>query len=152
MMRKTVNISKIKPNEGNPRFITDIKFKKLIKSIKEFPEMIEIRPLVIDENMVVLGGNMRLKALKSAGLFEIPVHQIKGWSEDKKLEFIIKDNLAFGEWDWDIIANSFETSVLKGWGMDLPVFEPIDFGNNDQIETPEKKESETCKHCGKVFS
>jgi len=83
-MIKRVNIQKIKPNDENPRFITDAKFKKLIKSIKEFPEMLETRPLVVDENFVVLGGNMRLKALKSAGVFEVPILQVKGWTNEKK--------------------------------------------------------------------
>lgn len=122
-MIKKVNIQKIKPNDENPRFITDAKFKKLIKSIKEFPEMLETRPLVVDENFVVLGGNMRLKALKSAGVFEVPIHQVKGWTDEQKKEFIIKDNLGYGEWDWDIVANGWDEQKLKEWGMDLPVFD-----------------------------
>ena len=105
-MVKKVNIAAIKPNEGNPRYINDSKFKKLVKSIKEFPEMLETRQLVVDENMVVLGGNMRLKALKSAGVFEVPVHQVKDWTEDQKKEFIIKDNVSYGNWDWDIIGEN----------------------------------------------
>lgn len=124
-MIKKVNISVIKPNEENPRFITDAKFKKLVKSIKEFPEMLETRPLVVDEDMVVLGGNMRLKALKSAGVFEVPVHQVKGWTEEQKKEFIIKDNLGYGEWDWDIVANNWDLDKLNDWGLDLP-----DLGND----------------------
>lgn len=122
-MIKKVNIAAIKPNEENPRFITDAKFKKLVKSIKEFPEMLETRPLVVDEDMIVLGGNMRLKALKSAGVFEVPVHQVKGWTQEQKKEFIIKDNLGYGEWDWDIIANNWDIQVLSDWGMDIPKFE-----------------------------
>jgi len=122
-MIKKVNIAAIKPNEENPRFITDAKFKKLVKSIKEFPEMLETRPLVVDEDMVVLGGNMRLKALKSAGVFEVPVHQVKGWNEKQKQEFIIKDNVGFGQWDWDILANEWHGESLKDWGIDLPEFE-----------------------------
>lgn len=131
---KKVNIAAIKPNEENPRYITDAKFKKLIKSIKEFPEMLETRPLVVDENMVVLGGNMRLKALKSAGVFEVPVHQVKGWTEEKKKEFIIKDNLGYGEWDWDIIANEWKTDVLNEWGLDLPVFDADISNTNDYTD------------------
>lgn len=122
-MIKKVNIAAIKPNEENPRFITDAKFKKLVKSIKEFPEMLETRPLVVDEDMIVLGGNMRLKALKSAGVFEVLVHQVKGWTEEQKKEFIIKDNLGYGEWDWDIVANNWDIQVLSDWGMDVPKFE-----------------------------
>jgi ParB-like chromosome segregation protein Spo0J len=122
-MIKRVNIQSIKPNDENPRFITDAKFKKLVKSIKEFPEMLEARPLVVDENMIVLGGNMRLKALKSAGVFEVPVKQVRGWSDEQKKEFIIKDNLGYGEWDWDMVANGWDEQKLKDWGMDLPQFE-----------------------------
>src|SRR5210317_2170732 len=135
-MIKKVNIQKIKPNDENPRFITDAKFKKLIKSIKEFPEMLETRPLVVDENFVVLGGNMRLKALKSAGVFEVPIHQVKGWTDEQKKEFIIKDNLGYGEWDWDIVANEWDVQKLKDWGMDLPEFPNSvnDNENQDEID------------------
>ena len=150
-MTKKVNIAAIKPNEENPRFITDSKFKKLVKSIKQFPEMLETRPLVVDEDMVVLGGNMRLKALKSAGVFEVTVHQVKGWTEDQKKEFIIKDNLGYGEWDWDIVANTYEISEVKDWGMDIPNFDEIEQIEN-QGDTEEESDPETCKHCGKVFS
>jgi len=139
-MIKKVNISAIKPNEENPRFITDAKFKKLVKSIKEFPEMLETRPLVVDENMIVLGGNMRLKALKSAGVFEVPVHQVKGWTEEQKKEFIIKDNLGYGEWDWDIIANDWDGQKLKDWGMDLPDFANVDdFGTDFDLPDGDKE-------------
>lgn len=134
-MIKKVNISVIKPNEENPRFITDAKFKKLVKSIKEFPEMLETRPLVVDEDMVVLGGNMRLKALKSAGVFEVPVHQVKGWTEEQKKEFIIKDNLGYGEWDWEIVANGWDVQVLSDWGMDIPQFDYK--GDSEEIDKDE---------------
>lgn len=137
-MVKKVNISAIKPNEENPRFITDSKFKKLVKSIKEFPEMLETRPLVVDENMVVLGGNMRLKALKSAGVFEVLVHQVKGWTEDQKKEFIIKDNLGYGEWDWDIVANDWDLGKLTDWGLDLPDFPQLEpEAEEDDYEEPD---------------
>lgn len=138
MANKKVNIAEIKPNEQNPRFITDAKFKKLIKSIKEFPEMLETRPLVVDENMVVLGGNMRLKALKSAGVFEVPVHQVIGWSKEQKDEFIIKDNLGYGEWDWDIIANEWQAAKLNEWGLDLPDFPELEpEAEEDNYEEPD---------------
>jgi DNA modification methylase len=118
-----LNIAAIKPNEENPRFITDSKFKKLVKSIKDFPEMLEARPLVIDEDNVVLGGNMRLKALKAAGVFEIPVKRVEGWTAKQKKEFIIKDNLGYGEWDWELVANGWDAEQLEDWGLDIPSFE-----------------------------
>ena len=118
-----LNIAAIKPNEENPRFITDAKFKKLVKSIKDFPEMLEARPLVIDEDNVVLGGNMRLKALKSAGIFEIPVKRVEGWTAEQKKEFIIKDNLGYGEWDWEMVANGWDAEQLEDWGLDIPSFD-----------------------------
>jgi len=90
-MRKKIDIKKIKPNINNPRTIHKDKFDKLVKSIKEFPEMLEKRPLVVDENMTVLGGNMRLKALKEAGVTQIPIDVAEGWTEKQKQEFIIKD-------------------------------------------------------------
>jgi DNA modification methylase len=118
-----LNIAAIKPNEENPRFITDSKFKKLVKSIKDFPEMLEARPLVIDEDNVVLGGNMRLKALKAAGVFEIPVKRVEGWTAKQKKEFIIKDNLGYGEWDWELAANGWDAEQLEDWGLEIPSFE-----------------------------
>jgi hypothetical protein len=140
MASKKVNIAEIKPNEQNPRFITDAKFKKLVKSIKEFPEMLETRPLVVDENMVVLGGNMRLKALKSAGVFEVPIHQVIGWSKEQKEEFIIKDNLGYGEWDWDIIANEWQAAKLNEWGLDVPEFANVDdFGTDFELADGDKE-------------
>jgi len=138
-MIKKVNIAAIKPNEENPRFITDAKFKKLVKSIKEFPEMLETRPLVVDENMVVLGGNMRLKALKSSGVFEVPIHQVTGWSKKQKQEFIIKDNVGYGEWDYDILANEWSVDSLIDWGLDLPPMfdEPEPEATDDDYTEPD---------------
>jgi DNA modification methylase len=124
-MIKKVNIKQVKENPNNPRYVVDSKFKKLVKSIKEFPEMLEKRPIVVDENMIVLGGNMRLKACKSAGLFEVYIHQAIGWTEEQKQEFIIKDNVGFGDWDWDILANEWDTKKLNDWGLDLPEFDEL---------------------------
>jgi ParB-like chromosome segregation protein Spo0J len=149
-MIKKVNIAEIKPNDENPRFITDAKFKKLVKSIKEFPEMLETRPLVVDENMIVLGGNMRLKALKSAGVFEVPIKQVIGWTKEKKDEFIIKDNLGYGEWDWDIIANDWDGQKLKDWGMDLPQFPEIQELQEDKEQEPELQKEDICLYCGNI--
>ncbi len=141
-MNKKVNIASIKPNDENPRFITDAKFKKLIKSIKSFPEMLEARPLVVDENMMVLGGNMRLKALKSAGIFEVPINQVLGWTKEQKKEFIVKDNVGFGEWDWDILANQYDQEELVEWGMELPEFptEEVLEAEEDDYEEPDEME------------
>ena len=149
-MIKKVNIQKIKPNDENPRFIISSKFKKLIKSIKEFPEMLEVRPLIVDENFVVLGGNMRLKALKSAGVFEVPIYQVKGWTDEQKKEFIIKDNLGYGEWDWDIVANEWDTQKLKDWGMDLPEF-PNSVNDNENQDEVDEKDKKRCEHCGNII-
>lgn len=115
-------ITQIKPNPNNPRIIKDNKFKLLVKSIQEFPEMLELRPIVIDENNVVLGGNMRLKACIEAGLKDVPV-KIATLSEQQKKEFIVKDNVGFGEWDWDDLANNWNVEELTEWGLDIPNFE-----------------------------
>lgn len=119
-MKQLVKISKVKPNKDNPRIIKDYKFDKLVNSIKEFPDMLEKRPIVVDEDMIVLGGNMRLKACIEAGLNEVWIDTAEGWTEEQKKEFIIKDNLGFGEWDWDILANEWDIQKLDDWGMDLP--------------------------------
>ena len=115
-------ITQIKPNPNNPRLIKDNKFKQLVKSIQEFPEMLELRPIVIDENNIVLGGNMRLKACIEAGLTEVPV-KVATLTEQQKNEFIIKDNVGFGEWDWSDIANNWEIEQINDWGLDIPGFE-----------------------------
>lgn len=115
-------ITLIKPNPNNPRLIKDNKFKLLVKSIQEFPEMLELRPIVIDENNIVLGGNMRLKACIEAGLTEVPV-KVATLTEQQKNEFIIKDNVGFGEWDWDDLANSWNVEELTDWGLDIPNFD-----------------------------
>ena len=119
-MKQKVNIKEVIPNEKNPRYIRDPKFNKLVKSIQSFPEMLEKRPIVVDENMIVLGGNMRLNACKKAGLTEVWIDVAEGWTQEQKNEFIIKDNVGFGEWDWEILANEWDTQELSDWGMDLP--------------------------------
>ena len=114
-----LKISDIKPNPNNPRIIKDDKFLKLVNSIKEFPEMLRIRPIVINEHNIVLGGNMRLKACLEAKLKEVPVIVASDLTEAQQKEFIIKDNVGFGEWDWDNLANEWETNDLASWGMDV---------------------------------
>ena len=121
MKTETVKISKIKRNPNNPRLIKDDKFNKLVNSIKEFPEMLNIRPIVVNEEMIVLGGNMRLKACQEAGLKEIPIIKASELTAEQQREFIVKDNVGFGEWDWDMIANEWDAEQLDDWGLDLPV-------------------------------
>jgi DNA modification methylase len=118
-----MNINEIKPNPNNPRIIKDDKFKKLVKSIQDFPQMLELRPIVIDENNIVLGGNMRLKACIEAGLKDVPVKQAKELTEEQKKEFIVKDNVGYGEWDWDDLANNWDVEQLTDWGLDIPNFD-----------------------------
>jgi len=121
-----MNINEIKPNPNNPRIIKDDKFKKLVKSIQDFPQMLELRPIVIDENNIVLGGNMRLKACIEAGLKDVPVKQAKKLTEEQKKEFIVKDNVGYGEWDWSDLANNWETEELEEWGLDIIGFSNVD--------------------------
>ena len=111
-------IHTIKENPHNPRTITEDKFRKLVKSLKEFPEMLEARPIVVDKDNIVLGGNMRLKAAREAGLQEVPIYRSE-WSHDKSSEFVIKDNVGFGEWDWDLLANEWDAYPLAEWGLDV---------------------------------
>ena len=118
-MRQQVKLNAIKSNKDNPRLIKDDKFKKLVKSIKEFPEMLKLRPIVVDEDMVVLGGNMRLKASREAGLKEVWIEVAEGLTEEQKKEFIVKDNVGFGEWEWDILANEWDSVQLADWGLDV---------------------------------
>jgi ParB-like chromosome segregation protein Spo0J len=123
---KLVKISEVKPNPKNPRIIKDDKFKKLVKSIQEFPDMLNKRPLIVftdvDNKYVVLGGNMRLKACKEIGLKEIPIIVADEWTEEQKNEFLIKDNVGFGEWDWDSLANEWDAELLNDWGLNVPEF------------------------------
>lgn len=118
-MITTVKLSEVIPNPNNPRQIKDDKFKKLVESIKNFPEMLSLRPIVVNDNMVVLGGNMRLKACKEAGLKEVPIIKASELTDEQQKEFIIKDNLGFGEWDWDQLANEWDVEQLTEWGLDV---------------------------------
>ena len=127
-----MNINEIKPNPNNPRIIKDDKFKKLVKSIQDFPQMLELRPIVIDENNIVLGGNMRLKACIEAGLTDVPVKQAKELTEEQKKEFIVKDNVGYGEWDWDDLANNWDEQLLTEWGLDIPNFDSGGFADQNK--------------------
>jgi DNA modification methylase len=139
---QTLPIGKIKANPNNPRTIKDDKFFKLVQSLKDLPEMAKVRPVVVNQDMVVLGGNMRLKAMKEAGWKEAPV-EIVDWDEDKQRQFIIKDNVGFGEWDWEMLANEWDAEQLDDWGLDIPAFddpkqleaEEDDYEIPDEIKT-----------------
>jgi len=119
MIIQKVKISQVKLNDYNPRIIKDEKFRKLVQSIKDFPKMLEIRPIVVNEDMVVLGGNMRFKACIEAGLKEVPVIKASDLTQEQQKEFIIKDNVGFGEWDWDILANEWDADQLTDWALDV---------------------------------
>ena len=138
-MIEEVNIKLIIPNPSNPRIIKDTKFAKLVKSIKDFPEMLTIRPIVVDHYMVVLGGNMRLKACIEAGLKRVSIIRANNLTADQQKEFIIKDNVGYGEWDWDILANQWDEHLLNDWGLDVPVFEIEDLGTaeEDDFDVPD---------------
>jgi DNA modification methylase len=143
-----VKISEVKPNPKNPRIIKDGKFQKLVKSIQEFPDMLNKRPLVVftdvDNKYIVLGGNMRLKALNELKYTEIPVIIADEWNEEQKAEFLIKDNVGFGEWDWDQLANEWDAEKLNDWGLDLPIdlhVEELE-ATEDGYEIPETIETD----------
>lgn len=129
-----VKVDKIKSNPNNPRLIKDEKFEKLVKSIQEFPEMLELRPVIVNKDMVVLGGNMRLKAAIECGLKEVPVIIAEDLTDEKQKEFIIKDNVGYGDWDWDTLAtDEWDYSQLKEWGLDVVGF-GMDSDFNDTTE------------------
>jgi hypothetical protein len=135
MQIKKVKITEIKSNPNNPRLIKDDKFHKLVKSIQEFPKMLDIRPIVVNADIIVLGGNMRLKACKEAGLKEVPVIFAEDLTDEEQKEFIIKDNVGFGEWDWDMIANEWDAEQVEEWGLDVPDFENnIEENDNKDLE------------------
>ena len=138
-----VSIKDIKPNPNNPRLVKDDKFKKLVQSIKDFPQMLDIRPIVVNKDMIVLGGNMRLKACKEAGLTEIPIIKAEDLTEEQQREFIIKDNVGYGEWDWELIANEWDTQKLNEWGLDIPDFKAEEIeAVEDDYEIPEEIKSD----------
>ena len=132
-----VKLSDIRPNPNNPRVIKDDKFKKLVKSITDFPQMLELRPIVVNDEMIVLGGNMRLKALEYLGIEETFIIKASDLTEKQEQEFIIKDNVGYGQWDWDQLANEWDVEDLDDWGLDLP----LDFvkeleAEEDDFEVP----------------
>jgi ParB-like chromosome segregation protein Spo0J len=140
MNTQIVKISEVKNNPNNPRTIKDDKFQKLVQSIKDFPKMLEIRPIVVNDDMIVLGGNMRLKACKEAGLKEVTIIKASELTEDEQKQFIIKDNVSGGEWDWEMLNAEWDSEELEAWGLDVPTF-MIDDSINDIDEVDEFTES-----------
>jgi hypothetical protein len=119
---KTIKLTSLKPNPNNPRYITKTKFEDLKRSIRDFPEMMALRPMVVDDQGTVLGGNMRLKALAELGYQDIPaawVIKAKDLTEEQSREFVVKDNIGFGDWDWDILANDWADEPLGDWGLEV---------------------------------
>jgi len=139
-----IQLSKLTANPSNPRLIKDEKFHSLVASLKAFPEMATVRPIVVNKDYLVLGGNMRLRAMKEAGWKEGPV-TVVDWPEGLQREFIIKDNVGVGEWDWDTLANSWDADQVTEWGLDIPGFD-MPNGNKNQImkitfKSPEQLQS-----------
>lgn len=145
MKVKRVKRSEIRVNLNNPRIIKDNKFKKLIKSVEDLPQMLEMRPIIVDEGMVILGGNMRYQACVRAGITEVPVIQYTKAEHEKTgtkksyeevcQEIVIKDNVGFGEWDWDILGNEWDNVKLGEWGLD--VWQPeqdVDYSILDDLD------------------
>ena len=137
MKTELVSIKLVKSNPNNPRIIKDDKFKKLVASIKEFPKMLEIRPIVVNDDMIVLGGNMRLKACIHAGLKEVPIIKVSDLTEQEQKQFIIKDNVSGGEWDWNMLANEWDAEELDAWGLDVPDFGKELEAEEDDFDAPE---------------
>ena len=144
-------IGTLKPNPDNPRLIKDDKFKKLVASIRSLPAMLELRPIVVNADMMVLGGNMRLKACQAAGLKEVPVVIADELTEAQQAEFVIKDNVSFGDWEWDTLANEWDTGDLTAWGLDViivPEFEPAIEESQPRLD---QKALCICPSCGHEF-
>lgn len=151
MKRETLTLpmSDIKLNESNPRVIKDKQMKRLVKSIQDFPEMTELRPIVVDENNVILGGNMRYRAMQQLGYEQAEVVRVSGLTDEQKREFIIKDNVPFGDWDWDELANSWDAVELNDWGLDIPEAEAV--GQEvEEVDVPEVT-GEPDSEAGKVY-
>jgi hypothetical protein len=146
MKSKIIKLSAIKQNPNNPRSINKDKFAKLVKSIEEFPRMLELRPIVLNKDNIVLGGNMRLKACKQIGLTEVPVVYADDLTEQEQQQFIIKDNVGFGDWDWELLANEWDIGDLADWGLDIPIDQHIDkMEDDDEIELPQSVQLEPPK-------
>ena len=147
-LKQKLAVKEIKLNPNNPRLIKDDKFKKLVQSLKDFPEMLDAREIVVNKDNIILGGNMRYRAAKEAGLTEVPV-KVVDWPEDKQREFVIKDNISGGEWDWDILANEWSELPLDDWGVDLPAT----FGDQEieEDEAPEVSSDPPVSKLGEIY-
>lgn len=139
---KKVSIKELKPNPKNPRTIRGHKFDALVKSIKEFPDMLGLREIVVDESLMILGGNMRFKACKEAGVKSLNVVVIEGLSDEQKDEFVIKDNANYGQWNWEVLANKFDEGLLKNWGMN--VWQPDDHLNWEGDDEDDEYSEDSC--------
>jgi hypothetical protein len=141
-MIQKVKIETVFPNVLNPRTIKKDKFEKLVKSIKEFPEMLELRPIVVNSEMNIIGGNMRFKACQEIGLKEVYIIKAENLTKEQVQQFIIKDNVGFGEWDWDILANTWDTKELAEWGMEVwQMTDEVDIDDLfEDVEQKDKKE------------
>lgn len=141
-----VPITSVKLNEDNPRTISKEKFEDLKTSIKEFPEMLNLRPIVVDENMVVLGGNMRLQACLELKIKEVPIISAANLTPEQREEFLIKDNVSFGQWDWDKLANEWDATQLNSWSLDVwvpdeePDYEGLEEDENIESDLEEKED------------
>ena len=138
-----VKLSSIKENEENPRYITEKDFASLVDSIKGFPEMLSVKPIIVDEDSIILGGNMRLKACSEAGLKDVPTLSVTGWTEEQKKEFIIKDNVHSGRWDSDALANGWNADLLVSWGLNTFIPEDIELNDFFAEEDSNEEESES---------
>ena len=145
-----MKLSDIHPNPNNPRLIKDERFKKLCRSITDFPKMMELRPIIIDQSGMILGGNMRYRVLLESGLKEIPDNWVKvadNLTDEERKRFIIEDNVQFGEWDTDKLTNEWDNVTLADWGLNL-----YEFLNEKEKETTNNGEKEMkCPECGYVF-
>lgn len=146
-----MQLGDIKPNKKNPRIIRDSNFKTLVQSLKDFPEMLQAREIVVDEDNIILGGNMRFKALKHLKVKEVPVVRVEGLTQEQKDEFIIKDNVNYGVWDWDILANDYDPATLKEYGLnvwqpqEIPQEVDLDFAEPEPDATPEPSVKEVAQ-------
>lgn len=148
MQIQVLPLSEIKPNSDNPRIVNKAKFEKLKKSIQDLPEMLRLRPIILNADNVILGGNMRYKALVELGIKEVPVIRAEELTERQAQEFLIKDNLSYGDWDFDILANEWDSVDLEEWGLDVWQNED-DILANETEEAQREKDKIVCALCGK---